>query len=60
MADKQKQNDAKGKTNTEKPVTTGIPKERTVNPMAIRPEGVSVTISSTPAEIIKMAKKLGF
>lgn len=60
MADKQKQDDAKVKPVTEKPVATGVPKERTVNPMAIRPEGVHVTISNTTAEIIKMAKKLGF
>lgn len=60
MADKQKQVNVKDKYTTEKKLATLVPKERTVNPMAVRPEGVNVTIKSTPPEIEKMGKKLGF
>lgn len=54
MADKEKEQKQmkKEKNPTEK--------ERAVNPMAMRPEGVAVTFKATKDEIEKMKKILGF
>ena len=58
MADNQKTDNTQ-KENQTNP-TKGELKERKVNPIAIRPEGVHVTITTTKEEVKKMAKKFGF
>jgi hypothetical protein len=59
MADKEKTEESKP-TEKQNNTTKDETKERAVNPMAMRPEGVKVTIKTTRAEVIKMAKKYGF
>jgi hypothetical protein len=59
MADKEKeQKQQKQQKDTKEKNPTG--KERAVNPMAMRPEGVNVTFQTTKEEIEKMKKKFGF
>lgn len=44
----------------QKDTTKALVKERNVNPMAMRPEGIHVTLTATREEIKKMKEKLGF
>lgn len=44
----------------QKDTTKALVKERNVNPMAMRPEGIHVTLTATREEIMKMKEKLGF
>jgi hypothetical protein len=58
MAENQKTEDTK-KEKQNNP-TKEEPKERAVNPIAMRPEGIHVTINTTKEEVKRMAKKFGF
>jgi hypothetical protein len=58
MADNQKPDDTKKEKQTDP--TKGELKERKVNPIAMRPEGIHVTLTTTKEEVIRMAKKFGF
>ena len=56
MADNQKTEETKKETNP----TKVEPKERAVNPIAMRPEGVHVTLTAPKDIVVRMAKKFGF
>lgn len=57
MADKQQNTQAEKKIDSP---TDGKGTERAVNPRAMRPEGVNVTITNTPPAIDMIKKLFGF
>lgn len=63
MADRTKKDEKKDNAKRLNPTESDVerdPQERAVNPLAVRPEGVKVTLTKRNKQLDKMAKLFGF
>jgi hypothetical protein len=63
MADRTKKDEMKNNAKRLNPTQSDVerdPQERAVNPLAVRPEGVKVTLTKRNKQLDKMAKLFGF